>query len=43
MFVTASVRAPLSRARRIAWMVSRVSPDWEMATTSVSLVRTGLR
>ena len=42
-FVIATVRAPSSRASFIAWIVSRVSPDWEMPITSVSLSITGLR
>ena len=35
MFVTATVRAPFSRASFIAWIVSRVSPDCEIPITSV--------
>ena len=42
-FVTASVRAPRSRARRRAASVSAVSPDWEMATTSVPSSRRASR
>ena len=38
-----SVRAPSSLASFIAWIVSRVSPDCEMPTTSVSRSITGLR
>ena len=43
MFVIASVCAPDSRASRIASIVSRVSPDCEIAITSVSFESTGLR
>ena len=43
MFVTATVRAPISRASFIAEIVSRVSPDWEMPITSVFRSSTGLR
>jgi hypothetical protein len=42
-FVIASVRAPCSRASRIAAIVSAVSPDWLMPITSVSFESTGLR
>jgi hypothetical protein len=43
MFVTATVRAPFSRASFIAWIVSRVSPDCEIPITSVPGSTTGLR
>ena len=43
MFVIATVRAPISRASFIAWIVSRVSPDWEIPITSVFGSSTGLR
>ncbi len=42
-FVIASVRAPEAFARRIAAIVSAVSPDCEIPITSVSLESTGLR
>ena len=42
-FVIARVRAPCSRASRIAAIVSAVSPDWVMPITSVSFESTGLR
>ena len=43
VFTTASTFAPCSRAWRIAMIVSMVSPDCEMATTSVFSLTTGSR
>ena len=40
-FVTATVGAPSSFARRIAASVSRVSPDWLMASTTSSASTAG--
>ena len=34
---------PCSRAWRTAWMVSMVSPDWEMATVRVFSLTMGSR
>jgi len=39
----ASTFAPCSRACRTAMIVSIVSPDWEIATTSVFSLTTGSR
>ena len=41
--VTASTRAPRSRAIRIAASVSAVSPDWVMPITRSPVPITGLR
>jgi hypothetical protein len=43
VLTTATTFAPCSRAWRIAWMVSMVSPLWEIATTRVFSVTTGSR
>jgi hypothetical protein len=39
----ASTLLRCTRACRIAWSVSAVSPDWLIATTSVDWVRIGSR
>ena len=43
VFTMATTFAPCSRAWRIAWIVSMVSPLWEMATTRVFSPTTGSR